>query len=165
MTGSAAALSSAQQEHATSNNGRGLQELDSPFGISETPECNRCGRVHRREGPPDYNCCNPGGAWAGVCGDEGMIARGTANYTYAQGFIVCQERLKRFSHPPPPFVAPRPTWPAENKLRFVHIGKCGGTTIGTWLNSVKDQFVGTTALGYLEHHMNRMYAKPNEAGT
>ena len=75
-----------------SNNGRRLQQLDSPFGFSETPKCNRCGK----DGPHDYNCCHPGGAWAGVCGDEGMIARGTANYTYAQGFVVCQERLKRF---------------------------------------------------------------------
>lgn len=69
-----------------------FQKLDSPFGFSETPKCNRCGK----DGPHDYNCCHPGGAWAGVCGDEGMIARGTANYTYAQGFVVCQERLKRF---------------------------------------------------------------------
>ena len=87
---SAAALSSTQHEHATSNNGRGLQEVDSPFGFSETPKCNRCGR----DGPHDYNCCHPGGAWAGVCGDEGMVARGVAKYTYAQGFFVCQERLK-----------------------------------------------------------------------
>ena len=92
LAGSAAALSPAQLEHAIWNNGRGLQELDSPFGFSETPKCNRCGK----DGPHDYNCCHPGGAWAGVCGDEGMIARGTANYTYAQGFVVCQERLKRF---------------------------------------------------------------------
>ena len=89
---SAAALSSAQVEHAKLSNGRQLEELDSPSGSSETPKCNRCGK----DGPQDYNCCHPGGAWAGVCGDEGMIARGTANYTHAQGFVVSQERLKRF---------------------------------------------------------------------
>lgn len=47
----------------------------------------------------------------------------------------------------------------------MHIGKCGGTTIGWWLYSVKRQFVGTTASGYHEHHMNRRYAEPDESGT
>ena len=78
--------SAAAHEHAELNTGRGLEELDSPSGSSETPKCSRCGR----DGPKDYNCCHPGGAWAGVCGDEGMGARGAANFTY-----VRQERLKR----------------------------------------------------------------------
>ena len=92
LASSAVPLSSAQHEHARLNTGRGLEELGSLSGSSETPKCSRCGR----DGPHDYNCCHPGGAWAGVCGDEGMIARGVTNYTYAQGFVVCQERLKRF---------------------------------------------------------------------
>ena len=91
LTSSAVPRSSAQQEHTELNNGRGLEELGSPSGSSETPKCSRCGR----DGPRDYNCCHPGGAWAGVCGDEGMVARGAANFTYVQGFVVCQERLKR----------------------------------------------------------------------
>ena len=91
LTSSAVPLSSAQHEHTRLNNGRGLEELDSASGSSGTPKCSRCGR----DGSQDYNCCHPGGAWAGVCGDEGMVARGAANFTYVQGFIVCQERLKR----------------------------------------------------------------------
>ena len=106
---SAAALSSTRVEHATLNYVRRLQELDSPFGFSEPPKCNRCGK----DGPQDYNCCHPGGAWAGVCGDEGMIARGVANYTYAQGFVVCQERLKRFKNFDP-FYRP---WRHKNSKR------------------------------------------------
>ena len=76
------ARSSAQHEHAGLNSGRGLEELDSASGSSKTPTCSRCGR----DGPQDYNCCHPGGAWAGVCIDEGMVARGAANFTYVQGF-------------------------------------------------------------------------------
>ena len=83
--------SAAAHEHAELNTGRGLEELGSPSGSSETPKCSRCGR----DGPHDYNCCHPVGAWAGVCGDEGMVARGAANFTYVQGFVVCHERLKR----------------------------------------------------------------------
>ena len=91
LTSSAAPLSSAQHhKHARLNNGGGLEELDSASVSSGTPKCSRCGR----DGPHDYNCCHPGGAWAGVCGDEGMVARGAANFTYVQGFVVCQERLK-----------------------------------------------------------------------
>ena len=63
------------------------QELDSPFGLGKTLKCDRCGR----DGPNDYNCCHAGGAWAGMCGDKAMITRGAANYTWAQGFSVCQE--------------------------------------------------------------------------
>ena len=58
---------------------------------------------------------------------------------------------------PPLFVAPRPDWQAQNVLRFVHIGKCGGTTIGSWLKSAKRQFVGSAASNYHEHHLNRDY--------
>ena len=67
------------------------QELDSPFGLGKTLKCDRCGR----DGPNDYNCCHAGGAWAGMCGDKAMVTRGAANYTWNQGFAVCQERLKR----------------------------------------------------------------------
>ena len=67
------------------------QELDSPFGLGKTLKCDRCGR----DGPNDYNCCHAGGAWAGMCGDKAMVTRGAANYTWNQGFAVCQDRLKR----------------------------------------------------------------------
>ena len=82
-----------QRYHPRNSNTRyGTMGADSrswtrPSDFPEIPKCNRVVRT----GPT-----TPGGAWAGVCGDEGMIARGTANYTYAQGFVVCQERLKRF---------------------------------------------------------------------
>ena len=63
----------------------------APGKFGKTPKCDRCGR----DGPNDYNCCHAGGAWAGMCGDKAMITRGAANYTWDQGFAVCQERLKR----------------------------------------------------------------------
>ena len=102
------ALSSTHVEQL--NDGRHLQELDSPFGFGETPNCDRCGR----DGPNDYNCCHAGGAWAGLCGDEAMIARGAANYTWGQGFVVCQERLKRFKS----FDPFRRRWRNKKRNRF-----------------------------------------------
>ena len=91
MACSGAALSSSRVEQLNELNEEISQrvELDSPFGSGE---CSRCGR----DGANDYNCCHAGGAWAGICGDEAAIARGAANYTWGQGFVVCQERLKRF---------------------------------------------------------------------
>ena len=90
MACSGAALSSSRVEQLNELNEEISQrvELDSPFGSGE---CSRCGR----DGANDYNCCHAGGAWAGICGDEAMIARGAANYTWGQGFVACQERLKR----------------------------------------------------------------------
>ena len=63
-----------------------------------------------------------------------------------------------------PFVAPQPQWSSDDVLRFVHIGKCGGTTIDHWLRSVKDKFIGTAASGYESYHMNQLYMESPYAG-
>ena len=63
-----------------------------------------------------------------------------------------------------PFVAPQPQWSSDDVLRFVHIGKCGGTTIDHWLRSVKDKFIGTATSGYESYHMNQLYMESPYAG-
>ena len=42
-------------------------------------------------------------------------------------------------------------WPAQSQLSFIHIGKCGGTSVGSWLRK------HTQNRSYREYHMNRDY--------
>lgn len=81
-------LPSAAEGHSAVGHRRRL-DANEP---ATRPDCAHCGR----EGRGDFNCCHPGGAWAGLCGDDGMVKRGAAKFTYAEGFTVCQERWKYF---------------------------------------------------------------------
>ena len=103
----------------------------------------------------------------GLCLTEAAVAgklNADGNHEPASAGVVPHGTNSSALPAPAPFVAPQPQWSSDDVLRFVHIGKCGGTTIDKWLKSVKREFIGTAASGYQTYHMNQRYMESPYAG-
>ena len=72
--------------------------------------------------------------------------------------FLCHAHAQRDHEREQEHVRAQPQFSAANVLRFVHIGKCGGTSVGDWLRNLDEHRQLTrVSSGYEKFHMNRSY--------